>query len=592
MRETPEEILPSPAQADDAVPRSPSDLHRVRGAQFVAVWVAAMLGVAVLMLPGLGDANRTLTAHEVFAAQPAKQMLDGEGWIIMRFVDQPRMQKPPTISWVMAGSMAVFGENAFAARLPSVLAVMVLAGTLGMMGVCGFGRTVGLMTALITPATVFVIIQGRLAEADMAMCAAVAGAIFAYMRAIERETPRRGWTMDRWQGLMFIAAGAAFLLKPPVGLAFVALTVGCHALWLAGVHRSGAGFGTLKSLPGIVLLLFMIVGWPIAAMISNPAVIDMWRGQVGGRFTGETGSDPWWYYLREVPWLTLPWVIFAVGAALGCMRQREAGGARHLCSLLGLWFITAFVMLSMVTDKHKHYIMPALGPIVLLGAVGLVGHVRRRCHTGQPQWKFAILVWAIVAAAGVTATLLIESIVGMFGESITVTPTMRSLMLAIIVVLAAGMIGVVLAEKYRSFIGQAAGWLATFYLIFGLWLHLGVPQFDSYRANAEFAHRVNRLAEEYADRPRLTFVGLGQAQITFYITDEYFASMHRKSSLESLEPQSADWLLIEQHHWQQRPASLHGRPLATQSKPRSSHDHARRLLLVELAAPQASEPRP
>ena len=88
------------------------------------------LFAATLLLPTLGG-WRVLTRHEVLAAEPAREMLHGGkwlNWIIPQFGGEPRAVKPPTMGWLVAGSMALFHSEAeWVARLPSGLAAVLMA---------------------------------------------------------------------------------------------------------------------------------------------------------------------------------------------------------------------------------------------------------------------------------------------------------------------------------------------------------------------------------------------------------------------------------------------------------------------------------
>src|SRR5215207_3527477 len=94
-----------------------------------SVWTARGIVCAAgfaLLLPGLGG-GRVLTYHEVCFAQPAREMLANGRWIVPEIAGVVFPDKPPLAHWVAAVSMAVFGENEFAVRLPFALAGLALA---------------------------------------------------------------------------------------------------------------------------------------------------------------------------------------------------------------------------------------------------------------------------------------------------------------------------------------------------------------------------------------------------------------------------------------------------------------------------------
>ena len=152
---------------------------------FVALFCATML------LPTLGG-RRVLTRHEVFAAEPAREMLHGGSainWVIPHFAGIPRTVKPPTTGWLIAASMALFHSEAeWVVRLPSGLSAILMTVLIADLAARWLGPRVGVMAGLMQATFVYVLMQGRLAEADMPMAAAVCLAMYAFARGVVRPT--------------------------------------------------------------------------------------------------------------------------------------------------------------------------------------------------------------------------------------------------------------------------------------------------------------------------------------------------------------------------------------------------------------------
>jgi len=87
-----------------------------------------MLLIAALGLYLVGNGSvALLDRDEPRYAQASRQMLQSGDWVVPRFLDDIRAKKPPLIYWAQASAMAVCGDNAFAARLPSALAIFACA---------------------------------------------------------------------------------------------------------------------------------------------------------------------------------------------------------------------------------------------------------------------------------------------------------------------------------------------------------------------------------------------------------------------------------------------------------------------------------
>ena len=110
---------------------------------FCAKSVVLLLSVGMLYLAG--NARIALfDRDEPRYAQTSRQMLQSGDWVVPRLMEEVRGAKPIFIYWCQAASMRVFGDNAFAARLPSVVGIML---TLALMLIC-LNRWIGARRAL------------------------------------------------------------------------------------------------------------------------------------------------------------------------------------------------------------------------------------------------------------------------------------------------------------------------------------------------------------------------------------------------------------------------------------------------------------
>ena len=392
---------------------------------------------AIVLLPGLGKI--TLTEHEVFAAEPAREMLAGGPVAYQQFAGQPRLQKPPGQSWLIAASVAVFGQTDFAARLPSAIAGALAAVAATLIGTWAAGRRTGLIAGLMLLTCVGVQQRTHLAEADMALAAAVAVANAAVVRAIlSGPSPSGGgWVgagsgesqsgallrsipspnlspreRDRIGGgvVFWAAVVAGFLLKGPIVLGFTVLpAVVCWAVLRFGFKdRRGSSIacGPLWW-PLIVLGMLAIAAWVVAALHAMPfpvrEAIDHWKHEIGDRVAGGIRRDPIVSYAWLVPQATLPWVVFAF-AAIGPLVQRRLW-REPVALFLICWGVCGAAMVTAIAFKRMHYALPMLLPVIVLSAVGfdrvLQATVRRFDQKKRPSVRTAALVgWFGLASAG------------------------------------------------------------------------------------------------------------------------------------------------------------------------------------------------
>src|SRR5947199_3648130 len=94
---------------------------------------AAALGVFFLFFFRLGGTPR-LDPDEPVYGQIAREMVKTGHWLTPHLAGRPWFDKPPLFYWASAAAMAVLGPTELAARLPSALAAVLLAGLVFVLG--------------------------------------------------------------------------------------------------------------------------------------------------------------------------------------------------------------------------------------------------------------------------------------------------------------------------------------------------------------------------------------------------------------------------------------------------------------------------
>src|ERR1700684_2708330 len=82
-------------------------------------------------------------------AQTSRQMLFSGDWVLPHFLKEVRNAKPAFIYWCQASSMAVLGDTAAAARLPSTVSMLAVIVLLAVVLRRGVGPVRGFWTAFI-----------------------------------------------------------------------------------------------------------------------------------------------------------------------------------------------------------------------------------------------------------------------------------------------------------------------------------------------------------------------------------------------------------------------------------------------------------
>jgi 4-amino-4-deoxy-L-arabinose transferase-like glycosyltransferase len=274
---------------------------------------------------------------------------------------QPRYDKPILSYWLQAASVALFGVNEFAFRLPSALA-----STAWALLIFGFVHRIAdtrraLLAALLMATSLGVTVIGKAATADALLnlwLAASLLSLYLYLREQRR----------LWLYVAAAATGLGFLTKGPVAVAIPAavslLYCGSRGEWriwwrLATDWRAWAVFA-LIALP-----------WYVALSLRDGA--DFLQGFILrhnlGRFQQpmEGHSGGWWYYLPVVMVGVLPYTT----VLLRVLARSRAGFADPLGRYLLLWFGFVLVFFSLAATKLPHYLLYGFTGLFVLMAMEL-----------------------------------------------------------------------------------------------------------------------------------------------------------------------------------------------------------------------------
>ncbi len=332
-------------------------------------WKPALVLLALTLLLALPQAALLplLDRDEPRFAEASREMLGSHNFVVPTFNFAPRYAKPPLIYWCMAASYEIFGENAFAARLPSLLAVAGTAVLLLRWGRALGSQAAGLIAALAYSLCLQVMQQGRVATADALLIFFMTLTGFAGWRMLDLvRTGNGSWNL--WGIILAVGFGGGFLAKGPEALLpIVPLLV--SARWMG--WRGIASFLLI-----LALGLLIVAAWAVPAFIQTHG--DYWREglghDVGDRmvtgFQGH-GASTFGLYLLGVPlylltfWISaLPWspLLLLRARALRLIAPPQDWTD---CYLFGNAALVFFVFSLMVT-KLPHYTLPAFPFLALL----------------------------------------------------------------------------------------------------------------------------------------------------------------------------------------------------------------------------------
>jgi 4-amino-4-deoxy-L-arabinose transferase-like glycosyltransferase len=479
----------------------PVDARLTRWSWFVLL----AYGLSILLVH-LGD-RRVLTRHEVLAAEPGREMLHDNraaDWMLPPLAGTPRTAKPPGMMWLIAGSFYIFrDESEFFARLPSALAGLAVALMIAKLTARWYGNRLGRLAGLCQLSFVYVILQAKLSEADMTLTAAVCLSMICLAAGI-LDSPVGVDERRRLRVIFYLAGGAMVLLKGPIGVVFVVLTLAALAIFHP---RRGRIRRFLADPIGIVSFVILVAVWPIIAWRLDPAIVGNWNSEAMGAATGVWGKVPFYYYLGSVPVMMLPWFPLTV---IGLWRgpNPDAGGVRRLdpfnlrppptaeeirsrselWRFLLCWFIPGLLFLSFgMQMKHHHYTFPILPALTAPTALGMDFFVRYNVQKrlmARFRRRIPDFTWLIFLLGCCIGALVIWRLP-------QILPALKRPALLVLLMFTCGGLLAVYVEKAGIAFGVLFVYFATAWAVAIGVQSLLMPAQDDFRYQTEFARAVN-----------------------------------------------------------------------------------------------------
>jgi 4-amino-4-deoxy-L-arabinose transferase-like glycosyltransferase len=306
-------------------------------------------------------------------AEASREMRERGDYVIPYFNDKYRFDKPPLIYWTQIASYRLFGENDFAARLPSAIAAALTAVLLFAWGRRLGSERIGWWAAIIFSLGLQTFIHAKAAVADMWLVFFVTAAHWAAFELIAdslgaapSSTPER--RRKYWRLAFYLALGLAFLAKGPLGW-IPLLTVLSTKLFVRGQSLTRRFW----FISGMLGTFAIVCTWGIPALIRTNGEffsVGIGRHVVERSFIVMEGhgANSWNTYLAAMPFyfVTLfisffPWSIKLPALAKHLWRQRDAIDKYLLSGIL-----IVFIIMSLVKTKLPHYTLPAFPLLSLL----------------------------------------------------------------------------------------------------------------------------------------------------------------------------------------------------------------------------------
>ncbi|MBI5487688.1 MAG: glycosyltransferase family 39 protein [Deltaproteobacteria bacterium] len=355
-----------------------------------AHWLA--LGAALIFLPrlGQGDLRAPWEAHH--AAVAARMAQDGPASAFTPAVgDESYLERPAAAYWPGALAVRVFGPGAFAARLPSALAGILLVWAAFVLVRRGRGARAGALVAGVLATTPLCALLFRSALPDaLAVTASCASFLALAAAAVDPGTPRRvawaGWAL---LGLAAGVGGLPAAVPPLAAIVLFAAFGGRSPAWGALRPLAGLGIAVVIAAPLIVPAL-VLHGAAVTRAFLRPDVAeespaDEEKLKDRGKPDDRMGAD---VDFEALAWGAFPWSVLAPAALIGLSLRRRGASSEPNRGL------------EPAADVAAEPRPEGRGS----DAAGSPGQVDGEGEERGRAFEFACVLWA-VAAVGTTAIL-------------------------------------------------------------------------------------------------------------------------------------------------------------------------------------------
>jgi 4-amino-4-deoxy-L-arabinose transferase-like glycosyltransferase len=349
----------------------------------------------------------------------ARAMAQTHDWITPRLYGQPWFEKPVLYYWAAAVGFLLGLPAEWATRLPSALAALAAAATIGWLGRRHYERSLSmwspcLLAPLIFSTSVAAIGFARAATPDMLFTAALTLAMASAACVLRRHRALRAAgdlapedrAQDDWWPLAFFGAflGLGVLAKGP---AAAILAAGAMGLW-ALVTRQWRPAFRLAHPVAIAVFSVVALPWYIICARRNPDFLRVFILQHNfERYLTPLYQhrQPFWFFAPILLLALLPWTILLVPVAQEGHRLWRAKEFRNSPGLFfACWAIFPVIFFSLSQSKLPSYILPAVPALSLLCAVSAIRSMKTAVDGGRMIARGLGVTWVIAGIAALYGT--------------------------------------------------------------------------------------------------------------------------------------------------------------------------------------------
>ena len=355
--------------------------------------------------------------------QATVQMLESKDFINIKFLDTPRLKKPPGIYWLQVLSSSaikniLFLEKAplWSYRLPSAIAASISVWLTFLLGKLLFGRIQGFIAALLLVSSPLIFIESHIAKTDSVLMVCFLYIIYILSKIIF-DDKFKDITYSKY--LIFFAwcvMGFGFLIKGPLIILFIFFTAIFFRL-LSGINF----IKDTRFITGLILFLIISIPWFIIVNlgVSSDIFIDSVKKDMFLKLISaqESHGFPPGSYIISAIVSAWPIFLFIIPTSIWAYKNKNNKAVSFLlCSILPAW-----VCFEFIPTKLLHYILPLLPILAILTSAMIVSNHNNRSVLSSLDILYVKFISILPAIGGVVISIGILLLAKSFGEGFTIS---------------------------------------------------------------------------------------------------------------------------------------------------------------------------